>query len=154
MPEAGPGRTRGEVVIGIDYGDRRIGLATGNTLTGTARPLTTLGNRGALDERLGEIVAEWRPRRLIVGLPLTPDGGDSALTGRARAFAARLAADFPDLQVCLHDERYTSRQAEAQFAEARRAGRARRGQAGALDGVAAALIVESWLAELPRDAVK
>jgi len=142
MPESGAAA----LVLGIDFGERRMGLASGNTLTGTARPLPTLHYRGDPFAPLEQVLNEWRPGQVVVGLPLARDGSDSHFTRTVRDFAERLSERHPDLDVRLHDERYSSRHAERQFAEARRAGRARRRDARNLDSLAAAIIVESWLA--------
>ena len=142
------------LVLGIDFGERRIGLASGNTLTGTARPLPTIHYRGDPFPQLDGVLKEWRPGRVIVGLPLARDGSESDFTRRVRDFVAQLSERHPELDVCLHDERYSSKHADRQFAEARRAGRARRRDARNLDSLAAAIIVESWLAQpAPADAV-
>ncbi len=142
MPDHGPA-----VVLGIDFGLRRIGLASGNTLTGTAQPLETLRHDGAPFDALAPIIEAWKPRRIIVGLPLTADGSESRITKQTRAFAAELQRIRPEIPIELHDERFSSRAAEARFADARRDGRARRRDARNLDSMAAAVIVESWLAE-------
>lgn len=134
-------------MLGIDYGRRRIGLATGHPLTGRARPLPTLTHSGAPFDRLDSVVREWRPGRVIIGLPLAADGGESDMSRTVREFAAELARRHPNVAVELHDERLTSSSAAGEFAEARRAGRARRRAARNLDGVAAALILESWMVE-------
>ncbi|MGK7294688.1 MAG: Holliday junction resolvase RuvX [Candidatus Wenzhouxiangella sp. M2_3B_020] len=141
MPEPGA-----SVVLGIDYGARRIGVATGNTLTGTAHPLETVRHDGDPFEALDRIIREWRPGRIIVGLPLTADGEDSATTRAARGFADAMRERHPGIDVRLQDERYSSRIADDRFTAARREGRARRRDARNLDSVAAAVIVESWLA--------
>jgi putative Holliday junction resolvase len=141
MPDRGP-----EVVLGIDFGARRIGLATGNTLTGTARPLETIRHDGDPFAQLERVIRDWRPGRIIVGLPLTVQGEDSETTRAARHFARALGERHPNLSIELHDERYSSRAADARFVEARREGSARRRDARILDSVAAAVIVESWLA--------
>jgi putative Holliday junction resolvase len=150
MPD--PSRERGtarspEVVLGIDFGMRRIGLATGNTLTGTAHPLETLRHDGQPFDQLARVIDTWRPSRIVVGLPLTASGDESETTRSARRFAQALGEAHPDLPIDLHDERYSTRAADARFVEARREGKARRRDARNLDSVAAAVIVESWLAD-------
>lgn len=134
------------LVLGIDFGARRIGLATGNTLTGTARPLGTVHHGGAPAEDIDKVIDRWKPGRIIVGLPLAADGSETESSRAARRFAADLQARHPKLDVEFQDERYSSRIADAQFAQARRDGHARRRDARNLDSVAAAIIVESWLA--------
>lgn len=144
-----PDRAHG-VVLGIDFGRRRIGLATGNTLTGTARALDTVTGGDQAAERVARAIAEWRPGHVVIGLPLAADGSESDMSREVREFAAQLRALCPGTRFDFHDERYSSRRAETQFAAARAAGQARRRDAARLDQVAAALIVESWLAEAGR----
>lgn len=138
------------VVLGIDFGARRIGLATGNTVTGTARPLHTIRHDGRNEdnplEDIDLVIGEWRPGRIVVGLPLAADGSETDMSRAARGFAADLQARHREIPVEFQDERYSSRMAGAQFAQARRDGHARRRDARNLDSVAAAIIVESWLA--------
>lgn len=140
MPE------RTAVVLGIDYGKRRIGLATGNTLTGTARSLSTVNHHGAPMKDIDPIIESWNPGCIIIGLPLSTEGSETESSRAARAFAADLQARHPGRRIEFQDERYSSRMADSQFAQARQEGRARRRDARSLDGVAAAIIVESWLA--------
>lgn len=142
MPEAGP-----SIVLGFDFGLRRIGVASGNTVTGTARALTTVHHQGAPWPALQRLIHEWHPGRVIIGLPLLADGSDSDISRAARAFGQELAQRNPGLALEFQDERHTSVMADSRFAEARRSGQARRKDAANLDSVAAALIVESWLAE-------
>lgn len=137
----------GGTLLGIDYGARRIGLATGHPLTGGARPLHTIRHGGDPFPALDRVLAEWRPERLVVGLPLASDGSESDMSRAVRAFAGELSARHPELTVEFHDERLTSAAADSTFAGQRAAGRARRRDARNLDSHAAALILESWLAE-------
>lgn len=134
------------LVLGIDYGARRIGLATGNTVTGTARPLNTIRHDGEPLDDIDRIINEWKPGRIIVGLPLAADGSETDMSRAARGFVADLQARHGDITIEFQDERYSSRIADSHFAQARRDGHARRRDARNLDSVAAAIIVESWLA--------
>ena len=133
-------------VLGFDYGARRIGVASGNRITGTARPLPGLtANAGKPDwSHIDALLAEWKPEALVVGLPLTLDGGEQAITRAARAFADTLG-ERSGLPVHLVDERHTSQEAARRFAAQRASGSARRRDAANLDSLAAAVIVESWL---------
>lgn len=137
------------VVLGIDFGLRRIGLATGNTVTGTARPLHTIRRDGQKDQNplaeIDRIIGEWKPGRIIVGLPLAADGSETDVSRATRSFVTELQARHEDIGIEFQDERYSSRIAESQFAKARRDGSARRRDVRNLDSVAAAIIVESWL---------
>lgn len=133
-------------VLGFDVGSKRIGVAVGNTLTGSARALAMVDVRGdgpdwAAIERL---VTEWRPEHLVVGEPLTLDGAEQLATHAARRFALAAGTRF-SLPVSLVDERSTSREADRLFAEQRRSGQARKRDAAMLDALAAQLIVERWL---------
>ena len=121
--------------LAFDFGMRRVGVATGNSLTRTATPLTTVAAEGeARMAKIGALIAEWRPTALVVGVPRHPDGAAHANTERARRFGRQLHARFglPVLEV---DERYTT-------TDAKRAG------AADLDAAAAAIILEQHLAAL------
>jgi putative Holliday junction resolvase len=133
--------------LGFDFGNRYIGVAVGQGLTGTARPLETLAASGGAPDwrRIAALVAEWRPAALVVGLPLTLEGNEQSISTRARAFGAELA-ERHGRPVHYCDERLTSREAAARFAEQRHAGTKRRHHAANLDAMAAAIILESWLA--------
>lgn len=134
-------------VLGFDVGSKRIGVAVGNTLTGTARPLAVIDVRedGPDWLALGRLLAEWTPQRLIVGEPLTLDGQSQPATRAARRFAHQVRERF-GLAAILVDERSSSREAGNRFAQQRRSGQARRSHADALDAVAAQVILERWLA--------
>ncbi|WHZ19305.1 MAG: Putative pre-16S rRNA nuclease YqgF [Rhodanobacteraceae bacterium] len=135
-------------VLGFDYGARRIGVASGNRISQSARPLPVLQvNAGEPDwARVDALLAEWKPDALVVGLPLTLDGGEQKVTRGARAFADALA-QRSGLPVHLVDERHTSQEAARRFAMQRAAGAARRRDAANIDSLAAAVILESWLTQ-------
>lgn len=128
-----------DIVLAFDYGEKRIGVAIGNTLTHTARPLVTLHADNA-DSRFAQITAlitEWQPQALVVGRPTHPDGASHAMTARCERFARQLQGRF-GLPVQQVDERYTSVIAAR---ELRAAGAA----AKDVDSHAAALILEAYL---------
>ena len=121
--------------LGFDFGTRRVGVATGNTLTGTAQPLKTVAAEGdARFEAIGRLITEWQPAALVVGVPFHPDGAAHDNTLRARRFARQLHGRFK-LMVHEVDERYTTTEAHA---------------AGArdLDAASAAIILEQFLRSL------
>lgn len=128
-------------VLGFDFGMKRIGVAVGNTLTGTATPLLVLpAQDGAPDWlRIVALRDEWKPGRLLVGLPLNMDDSESELSARARRFANRLNGRL-GLPVELVDERLSSFAARGELLAAGN----RRGKP-ALDALAATVIVEAWL---------
>jgi putative holliday junction resolvase len=140
-----------ELILAFDYGERRIGVAVGNTGTRTATAVGVLPARGAPDwEAVTQCLREWAPGRLIVGLPYNMDGSDTVLTSTCRGFAAELSRRFK-LPVELVDERLTSSAAMADLREARRSGaRSRRVRREDVDANAARLILETWLQQTIR----
>ncbi len=136
----------GQVLLAFDYGIRRIGVASGNLLTRTASPLTTLGVGRELPwPEIDSLIEEWRPGRLVVGMP--PHDGAAQVAQRVRAFVAELRERYA-LEVETIDESLTSRAAYATLTEQRRSGLAQ-GRIGKerLDRHAACLIAEQWLGE-------
>ena len=142
-PESATGAVDRGNVLAFDYGTRLIGVAVGNRISASARALDSVRN-GDWD-RLDAIVAEWQPDRFVVGLPLALDGGEQAMSRAARAFARMLEKRYTR-PVHLVDERYTSNEAARRFADQRARGSAKRKDAAAIDALAAAVILESWLA--------
>ncbi len=140
-------------LLGIDLGDRRIGLAVAATDTGMARGLATV-MRGTLAEdatALAHVVAEQRIDELVVGLPLLPSGDEGDQAAATRAWADVIGAQL-GCPVSMQDERFTSRAAEATVGPARRRhdggppGRvARSGQRAAVDREAARRILQAAL---------
>ena len=98
-----------EIVLGFDFGVKRIGIAMGNTLTGQAQPLTVIKavDNATRFQVIGDLINEWKPARLIVGEPRHPDGAEHDMTLRSRRFANQLHGRF-NLPVELVDERYSS----------------------------------------------
>jgi putative Holliday junction resolvase len=127
--------------LGFDFGTRRIGVAVGQTVTGTATPVGTLTAvaRRPDWERIGALIRDWRPEGLVVGLPFNMDDTEAEVAPRARRFARQLHGRFR-LPVHLVDERLTSLEAERRLAAEGR-------HAGDLDAEAAKLILETWLSE-------
>lgn len=141
MPEGG-------TALCFDYGTRRTGVAVGQRLTGTARPLTTLDMpRGAPDwNAIDVLLREWRPSQLVVGRPTRMDGTPVPLTEAAEDFARELGERFR-LPVAMIDERLSSRAAETLLREQRVEGRRGRIDKADVDRYAAALLLEDWLAQ-------
>ena len=120
--------------LAFDFGTKRIGVATGNTLTRSATPLRTLAAEGdARFETIGALITEWQPDALVVGVPFHPDGAAHDNTARARRFARQLHGRF-GLPVHEVDERYTT--TEAASAGARD-----------LDAASAAIILNQFLGQ-------
>ena len=124
-------------VIGFDFGSYWIGVAVGQTLTCQATPLPAVRNNDwkAIERLLGE----WRPLRLVVGLPLSMDGDDQEMTARTKRFGRQLHGRF-GIETDMVDERLTTREA-CQIAHESERHRSK----PEIDSLAAALITESWL---------
>ncbi len=134
-------------LLGFDFGTRRIGVAVGQTVTRSARPLCTLHshNGGVEWTAVTRLLEEWQPEALVVGLPVHMDGTEHELTARARRFGNRLAGRY-NLRVFFMDERLSSDEAERLLAA-----EGRRGDKEDVDRVAAQLILQAWLDQQPHD---
>lgn len=132
-----------EVYLGFDFGYKRIGVAVGQVITQSARPLTTLdAKQGVPDwQMIGKLIKEWFPLALIVGLPTCLDDSEQYTTPAARNFAKQLRTRFA-LPVHLVDERLTTVEARAQLFAA---GGYRKLKNTQIDSIAASLILEQWL---------
>lgn len=133
---------REATVLGFDFGTRRIGVAVGSSLLGSARPLATIEGEAnkARFAAIAALIDEWRPDELVVGIPVHADGSPHETTLRAKRFSRQLAARF-GLPVVEVDERHTTAAARTELADAGtggRRGRARR------DEVAARLILQAY----------
>lgn len=134
-----------DTVLAFDVGSRHIGIAVGQRLTGDGRPLAVISadSHAKALAAIAPFIEQWRPQALLVGRPLTLDGGEQPASGRARGLARALRHHF-GLPVIEVDERSTSQIAARRFAQARREGRRRRSDAQLLDADAAAMLVERY----------
>ena len=132
-----------ETIIAIDFGLRNIGVAVGNTLSLTSRPLAILQARDGVPDwdALSSIFDEWRPDRILVGNPLNMDDSESDMGRQTARFARRIEGRF-GLTVTLVDERLSSREAKANALAA-----GHRGDFASIrvDDEAAAIILTTWL---------
>ncbi len=135
-------------VMGFDYGKTRIGVAIMNTLTGIPTPQSTIAARdGAPDwAAVSRCLNEWKPARLVVGMPRKLDGSDSAMQESIERFIRQLAGRY-NLPVDVVCEQLSSREAEQRLKQARQAGRKRKIRKDEIDQVAATIILESWMQE-------
>ena len=125
-------KTNPQTVIAFDYGEKRIGVAVGNTLTQTAEPLKIIQQQFQYErfKALEQLIIEWQPELLVVGLPKHPDGAEHEMTQKARRFGNQLQGRFQKPVVWV-DERYTSVSVD-----------------GGNDALAAQLILQQYLQEL------
>lgn len=128
-------------VLGFDFGEQRIGVATGQTITQSANPVTTLSSVKDKPDWIGieKLIKEWRPDALIVGLPFYLDGSKSDMTKRAEKFSRQLEGRF-NLPVYTHNEALSSFEAEKILQ-----GKKKQHDKQDIDKIAAAIIVQSWL---------
>lgn len=135
-------------VMSFDFGTRRIGIAIGQRLIGSATELAPIKARDGIPdwEHLEKIIEEWRPDAFVTGLPLNMDGTASEMSRRAAKFARRLEGRFHRPSYT-HDERLTSYEAKRQVME--ESGYQNFGD-HSVDGLAACLILESWMLEHPK----
>ncbi len=130
-------------LLGFDYGVKHIGVAVGQTLLQSATPLTTLHAKKHKPDWDGvtQLIAEWQPMELVVGLPFTMDDTESEVAGKAKRFARQLHGRY-HLPVHMIDERLTTREAASIL-------RTQDKGDGRLDALAATLILETWLRRCP-----
>lgn len=131
------------VLLGFDFGTRRIGVAVGQELTATATALETLPSRDGGPDWAGisRLIEQWQPDALVLGLPLNLDGSEHEITRLARRFGNRLHGRY-NLPVYTIDERLSSAEAEQLLA-------GKSHDKGDVDKLAAQLILESWLSSQP-----
>lgn len=130
-------------VLGFDYGEKRIGIATGQSITRSASPLTTLkavNNKPDWDS-IGELIQQWQPDALIVGLPMLLDGSKSEITEKAERFCRQLEGRY-HLPVYTINEALSSYEAEHLLRENLKIDQHNKQE---IDKMAAAIIVQNWL---------
>lgn len=134
-----------ETVLAFDFGLRRIGVAVGQSVTASASPLGVVTNsvQGPDYEAISRIINEWRPSRLVVGLPMHADGTPGEMQAHVEEFARGLLRY--QLTIDMVDERYTSREAEKVLKKARASGSRGRISREMIDSAAAVFIAERFL---------
>lgn len=146
---AAPASSSPRLVLAFDFGRRRIGVACGDTLSRTARPLAGIANAAAGPrwDAVDSLMREWQPTLIVVGLPYNVDGSESGMSAAARGFAGEVERRYA-LPVHLVDERYSSLEAETRLRSERESGmRKRRVAKGDVDAAAACVILERWFTE-------
>jgi putative Holliday junction resolvase len=135
-------------IMAFDFGEKRIGIATGETMLKTAHALTIIeSERNEIRfAEIGKLIQEWKPSLLVVGLPTHMDGNQHQLTYLSKKFAQRLEGRF-DLPVIMIDERLSSAEAEQQLTHA---GVPEKLQKNMIDAVAAQVILQSYFDNSPQ----
>ncbi|MBH1987524.1 MAG: Holliday junction resolvase RuvX [Burkholderiales bacterium] len=123
--------------LAFDYGLKRVGVAVGNSFTRQAQPVQTIAAEGdARFARIAQLVAEWRPDALVVGVPFHPDGAEHENTARARKFGRQLSGRH-HLPVHEVDERYSTTEAHSRGASD-------------LDAASAAILLQQYFDAMAR----
>lgn len=132
--------------LGFDFGLKRIGIATGSSVTVTAMPAKTVSNHCGTPHwaTIDQLVKEWQPKALVCGNPLHMDETQQEIAQHAGGFARMLKRRY-NLPVFLADERLSSVAAEATLREIRRAGLKKKTDKQDIDKIAAAILLEQWL---------
>jgi len=153
MPDT-PDNRKAETLLAFDFGHRRIGVAVGQQITASANPVGTVSNGpdGPDWPQISRWVAEWRPDRFVVGLPLHADGSRSDLSTDALDFARELARYERPVESV--DERFTSMEAREMLKQERAKGRRGRIRKQTIDATAAMLIAERWLTRTDQGTTK
>ena len=135
-------------IMAFDFGEKRIGVATGETILKTAHALATIDaeQNEVKFSQIGLLITEWRPSLLVVGLPTHMDGTPHTLTQLAKKFAQRLEGRF-NLPVIMVDERLSSAEASQNLSDAGVKGRK---QKAMIDAVAAQTILQSYFDNLSK----
>ena len=131
-----------KTIISFDFGLSSIGIAVGQTITGTASPLNAIKARDGVPnwQNIASIYTEWMPDLCVVGLPLNMDGSEQPISNRARTFSNRLKGRFR-APVELWDERLTTVSAKAELFAL---GGFKKLEKSKIDSVSAVLILQSW----------
>lgn len=144
MPDT-PDTNHPETIVAFDFGLRRIGVAVGQNITASANPIAVISNSdtGPDWQAISAILSEWRPARLIVGMPLHKDGSPSEMVKHINQFIGELKRFSRPVETV--DESYSSLEASELLKSERTLGLRGRINKEAIDSVAAMLIAERWL---------
>ena len=126
-----------QTLLAFDFGEKRIGVAVGQTITKTCNPLVTVKAKDHVPDwqTISQLIDHWQPDALVVGLPLNMDGTEQDITGRAQRFARQLNGRY-GLPVHTSDERLTTREAYERLLD--------EAASGEPDPIAAQVILEGW----------
>lgn len=134
-------------ILAIDFGLKRLGVAIANTLTNNAEPLKTLHIQDAktIPTELRQLIKEWQPHKLVMGLPYNSDGSEAKMAKQIRAFSNLLSQECK-IPLEYIDESFSSHEANRQLKLLRQSGeRSKRVIKGDLDKMSAAIMLQRWL---------
>ncbi|PPI88521.1 Holliday junction resolvase RuvX [Candidatus Pantoea edessiphila] len=132
-----------KIIIGFDFGIKNIGVAIGQLITGTAHPVSPLKAINGIPDRrqIEQLIKEWQPSLIVVGLPLNMDGTEQYFTSHAKNFANYLNKKF-DISIFMQDERLSTKEARSELF---RNGGYRSLLKKSIDSKSAAIILQDWL---------
>ncbi|MBK9017038.1 MAG: Holliday junction resolvase RuvX [Saprospiraceae bacterium] len=130
-------------IMGIDYGTKRTGIAVTDPLQIISSGLTTVPTHELFDF-IAKYLKEEEVEAIVVGEPMYPDGNPAQIADQVKGFVNKLRKQYPDIQVFMQDERYTSEMAKQIILQSG-ANRKKRRDKALVDKVSAALILEDYL---------
>lgn len=142
------------VVLGFDVGRKKTGIAYGSLLLGKAHPFGSVhGGRREQLRVIGKQVKEWKPSRLVVGVPVHLDGKEHKMSKFARGFGEAMSAEF-GVPVLFADERLTTNEARRKNLERAATRKIMAGRNVDIDAAAACIILQDWMNSIPEQIVR
>ncbi len=132
--------TESTIVLGLDIGDRHIGVAIGNTITRTATPLPDLSNNNSLVEQLLLLQSQYDFSKIIIGLPITATGQHGTQAHKVKELVEKLRSEMTT-EIILEDERFTTQSASKYLREHPE-------NEASIDAISAQFILEEWLGKI------
>ncbi len=135
-----------ERILALDVGDKRIGVAVSDPFGFSGTPLTVLKNNPQVFEKIKDIVSQYNPKKIVVGLPLTLKGEEGEQARKTKEFVEKLKKYIPDVDIVFEDERFTSDIARERLEQILKNKKKIKNR---LDAVSAVIILESYLEKNP-----
>lgn len=138
-------------ILGLDYGMRKIGVAIGQTLLGTATPLGLISCQKGIPNwpQLSQFISEWFPDRIVIGMPYHLDESENEITEKVKFFGAQVATKYR-LPVFFEDEKLTTKLVHSELAELSHYKKSPRKIPSLIDAYSACMIIESYIQNLLR----
>lgn len=133
-------------ILALDIGDKRIGVAVSDPFGISGTPLAVLKNSPNVFNEIKKIVDEYKPQKIVVGLPLTLKGEEGEQAKKTKEFVEKLKEHIPDIEIVFEDERFTSQMAEERLSQIFKSKKKIKNK---IDAVSAVVILESYLEKNP-----
>ena len=133
-------------ILAFDFGLQRTGVAVGNTLTGSATPECTLQSKNDTPnwDEITKLIEDWKPDKIIVGMPTELDGSENPLQKRVTRFSNQLNGRY-SIPVEHENEQFSSIEAAQRLKQMRQSGRKQKIKKQEVDKIAASIILETWM---------